>query len=135
MSLRGSCLCKAVCYEVDQLDMPIGALSLRDMQESSRCSLRFYSWGYAGSVSLDSGRGETLRLRVLTGEAAPLLFGLWNAVIAERPSQPHIILRVATLDDDPGVTPAMHIWTSHEPPWLTDGKEVPPYPEWEPGRQ
>ena len=24
MSLRGSCLCKAVCYEVDQLDMPIG---------------------------------------------------------------------------------------------------------------
>jgi ADP-ribosyl-[dinitrogen reductase] hydrolase len=33
-------------------------------------------------------------------------------LIAERPSQPHIILRVTTLEDDLGVTPAMHIWTS-----------------------
>jgi anaerobic selenocysteine-containing dehydrogenase len=66
----------------DQAIDEIGDKLLEIRQKSGPDSvycLRFYSWGYAGSVSLDSGRGETLRLRVLTGEAAPLLFGLWNA--------------------------------------------------------
>ena len=55
-------------------------------------------------------------------------------LLAERPAQPHVILRVATLDDDPGGRPTMHIWTSHDAPWLTDGDDVPRYLEWQPGR-
>ena len=68
-------------------------------------------------------------------KTAALLFGLWYAAYRRATVSTAYILRVATLDDDPGVTPAMHIWASHEPSWLTDGKEVPRYPEWEPGRQ
>ena len=55
-------------------------------------------------------------------------------LLAERPAQLHVILLVATLDDDPGMRPTMHIWTSHNAPWLTDGKDVPRYLEWQPGR-
>ncbi|WP_371734295.1 GFA family protein [Acidisphaera sp. S103] len=55
-------------------------------------------------------------------------------LIAKRPVQAHIILRVATLDDDPGVRPAMHIWTSHDAAWLTDTDNTPYYPEWPRGR-
>jgi hypothetical protein len=55
-------------------------------------------------------------------------------LIAERPAQPFVILRVATLDDDPGMAPTMHIWTSHAAPWLEDSNDVPRYPEWQPGR-
>jgi hypothetical protein len=39
----------------------------------------------------------------------------------------HVILRVATPDDDPGVTPAMRIWVSHDVPWLNAGGAVPGY--------
>jgi ADP-ribosyl-[dinitrogen reductase] hydrolase len=39
-------------------------------------------------------------------------------LMAERPVQPHVIVRVATLDDDPKMTPQAHIWTSHDVPWL-----------------
>jgi len=55
-------------------------------------------------------------------------------LIAERPAQPHVIVRVATLDEDPGSKPAMHIWCSHDVPWLQDGKDLPSYQEWPPGR-
>ena len=55
-------------------------------------------------------------------------------LIAERPAQPHVILRVPTLDDDPGLKPVFHIWTSHDVPWLVDDGYIPRYPEWQPGR-
>lgn len=55
-------------------------------------------------------------------------------LLAERPTQPHVILRVATLEDDPGTRPAMHIWTSHNAPWLADGEDALRCPEWQPGR-
>ena len=50
-------------------------------------------------------------------------------ILAEWLDQPHIILRVATLDDDPGARPAVHIWTSHDVPWLTDQVALPHLPE------
>jgi len=46
-----------------------------------------------------------------------------------------IILRVATLDENPGATPQLHIWTSQEVPWLHYGLDVNAYPEWEPGHR
>jgi len=39
-------------------------------------------------------------------------------VVDERPAQPHVFLCVATLDDDPKLRPALHIWTSHDLLWL-----------------
>jgi ADP-ribosyl-[dinitrogen reductase] hydrolase len=55
-------------------------------------------------------------------------------LLAERPAQPHVILRVATLDDDPGCRPVIHVWTSHDAPWLTNDTDLPHYPEWQPNR-
>jgi hypothetical protein len=50
-------------------------------------------------------------------------------VLAEWVDQPHVILRVATLDDNPGASPVVHIWTSHDAPWLIDIGDVPRLPE------
>ena len=57
-----------------------------------------------------------------------------DAPATERPAEPHVILRVATLDDDPGTRPVVHIWRAHEVPWLADGPEVKSFAEWPPGR-
>ena len=49
--------------------------------------------------------------------------------MAEWFDKPQVIVRVATLDDNPGVTPVAHIWTSHDVEWLqTDG--LPKHAEW-----
>ena len=55
-------------------------------------------------------------------------------IVASRESQPHVILRIATLDDDPGTRPTMHIWRSHDVPWLVDDETLASFAEWPPGR-
>ncbi|MDN7183132.1 GFA family protein [Caballeronia sp. SEWSISQ10-4 2] len=55
-------------------------------------------------------------------------------LIAERPEQARVILRVQTLDEDPGVTPAMHIWISHDQPWMSENSDIPWYSEWPPAQ-
>jgi len=54
-------------------------------------------------------------------------------LIAQRTGQDQVILRVATLDDDPEQKPAFQIWKSHEVSWLEYGSHIPAYPEWQPG--
>ncbi|MCO8309045.1 GFA family protein [Pseudomonas mandelii] len=51
-------------------------------------------------------------------------------LMAERLAQAHVIVRVATLDDDPKMTPQVHIWTSHNVPWL-EYESIEKCPEWQ----
>jgi ADP-ribosyl-[dinitrogen reductase] hydrolase len=45
-----------------------------------------------------------------------------------RTGQDEYILRVATLDADPVLRPVIHIWKSHDVPWLADD-DLPMVPE------
>ena len=66
----------------------------------------------------------------------PLWRGVCGSyVLAERPADGWVILRVATLDDDPGVKPQIHIWKSHEVPWCAcETGDIKDFAEWPPGR-
>jgi ADP-ribosyl-[dinitrogen reductase] hydrolase len=134
MALRGSCLCGTIRYEVDRLDMPIGhchCITCRKAHAAAFATtagvMREHFRWIAGEDRLRAYESSPGKLRRFCSECGTHL-------IAERPAQPHVILRVPTLDDDPGNRPTMHIWTSHGAPWLVDGESVPRYPEWQPGR-
>lgn len=134
MSLTGSCLCGAVRYEVDRLDGPIvhcHCVTCRKAHAAGHTTtagvLRTEFHWLAGEASLsahESSAGKLHRFCSLCG----------THVVAERPGQPHVTLRVATLDTDPGGRPEFHIWTTHDPAWLVDDADVPRYAEWQPGR-
>ena len=53
-------------------------------------------------------------------------------IFAHREGQNHYILRLGTLDDDPGVRPVNHIWVSLKAPWynLENDCGLPKYDEW-----
>jgi hypothetical protein len=134
LALKGSCLCGTVRYEVDQLDMPIGhchCTTCRKAHASAFTStagvMREHFRWTQGQDALRAFESSPGKLRLFCGHCGTHL-------IAERLAQPHVILRVATLDDDPGSTPAMHIWTSQDASWLQDQDGVPHYPEWQPSR-
>lgn len=129
MTLHGSCLCKAVRYEADALASPIGHCHCQTCRKASasaytstarvaRSAFRFVS-GEDNLTAYESTPGKLRRHCSVCG----------TEVLAEWIDQPHIILRVATLDDDPGTRPAVHIWTSHDAPWLVDAGDVPRLPE------
>jgi hypothetical protein len=56
-------------------------------------------------------------------------------IYAHREGRKHYILRLGTLDDDPGLRPVNHIWVSLKAPWydLETDCGLPKYDEWADG--
>ena len=132
--MKGSCLCGAVEYEIDQFDMPIAHCHCRTCRKAHAAA--FVSTAGVNREHFRWLKGED-KLTAFESSPGKLRFFCsvcGSHVVAERPTQAHVILRVATLDEDPGLKPAMHIWCSHDVPWLLDGEDVPSYHEWQPGK-
>ncbi|MDC7705032.1 GFA family protein [Vogesella indigofera] len=132
--MQGSCLCGTVRYEIDRLDAPITHCHCLTCQKAHAAAfastagvLRQHFRWLAGQQALGSYESSPGKLRHFCTRCG-------SQLMAERAAQPHVIVRVATLDDDPGVSPQQHIWCSHDRPWLaSDG--LPQYAAWQPGRE
>ena len=133
MTMHGSCLCGAVRYEADQLDGPIvhchcptcRKAHASAFNSSAAVERRHFRWT-AGEAKLSRYASSPDKIRWFCSVCG-------SQMIAEFPAQSRVLLRVATLDDDPGVRPTEHIWTSVHAPWLIDEAAVVRYPEWPPG--
>lgn len=116
--LNGSCFCKAVRYQVDSLDMPISHCHCDSCRKTHAAAFvatagvmrEHFRW-IQGKELLSAFESSPGKLRHFCSRCG-------SHLMAERGHQPHVIVRVATLDDDPGVRPTSHIWTSHDVPWL-----------------
>ena len=135
LTFTGSCLCIAVRYQIDQLDGPIlhcHCATCRKAQASAYASTarvlrEHFSW-IAGEDELQAFESSPGKLRKFCRHCG-------SHVLAERPADPYVILRVATLDVDPEQSTAMHIWTSHDVPWLTDEGDIPRHAEMPPPKR
>ena len=131
--MNGSCLCGAIEYVIERIDMPIGHCHCRTCRKAHAAAFattagvlrEHFRWvkGQEKLSTYESSPGKLRHFCSLCG----------SQLVAERPQQPHVIVRVATLDEDPGVRPQQHIWTAHNVPWL-EYEEMPAYPQWQPGR-
>jgi hypothetical protein len=132
--MKGSCLCGAVTYEAEASGLLIEHCSCRTCRKAhaapftatARVSRESFRWlsGADKLRAFESSPGKNRHFCVICG----------THLIAERPAEPHVILRVATLDDDPGTKPVVHIWRSHEVPWCAWEGDIKRFAEWPPGR-
>ena len=130
--MRGSCLCGKVRYEISRLDSPIRHCSCRTCRKAhaaafnTSCAVKreHFNW-LAGTELLRSFESSPGKLRYFCGSCG-------SQLVAQRTGSEMFILRVATLDEDPGQVPQGHIWTSQQVPWLAFGPHVPSHPEWAP---
>jgi hypothetical protein len=132
--MRGSCLCGAVEYEIDQLDMPIVHCHCRSCRKahaamfaSTASVLRKHFRWLTGEEKLTAFESSPGKIRYFCSVCG-------SHLVAERRAHPNVIVRVATLDEDPGSKSSVHIWRSHDVSWLQDGKETPSFQEWHPER-
>ena len=132
--MRGSCLCGEVVYEVDRLDMPIGHCHCRTCRKAHAAAFTSTAGVKREHFRLLRGEEHLTAFESSPGKLRRFCARCGTHVVAERPEQGHVVLRVATLDEDPGEIPTMHIWRSHDVKWLTDVGDIPSYGEWQPGR-
>lgn len=127
--MKGSCLCGAVAYEIDSIDMPISHCHCKTCRKahaapfaSTAGVMREHFHWLKGQNKLSSFESSPGKLRHFCSVCG-------SHLIAERLNQPHVIVRVATLDENPSVMPEAHIWTSHDVQWLKY-EDIATYSEW-----
>ncbi len=126
---RGKCLCGGVSYEIASLDGDIvncHCVTCRKAHASA-----FTSTARVAKENFRVLRGEDLlrNYESSPGKIRRFCSVCGSHVVAERSGQPHVVLRVATLDDDPGKQPVMSIWMSHEVKWVSPSDDIPRFPE------
>jgi len=128
--MKGSCLCGAVTYEVTPYDMKIGHCSCRTCRKAHAAPFAATSRVPRDNFRFLSGEDKLRSFESSPGKLRRFCSVCGSHVLADRPAEPHIILRVATLDDDPGTKPLIHIWKSHEVPWCAYDGDIKRFAEW-----
>jgi hypothetical protein len=138
--IRGSCLCGAVAFEIDGRVTPIQLCHARRCQK------------FTGSAFSPELAARAERFRWLRGEdnlthyEAPLLREppplrrsfcrtCGSPMPGLQPETGFVILLAGVLDDDPGVKPFRHIFTSHLPAWDAVSDDLPRFAERPPPEQ
>lgn len=127
--MKGSCLCRAVEYEVDSLAGPIVHCHCQTCRKAhsavftstARVGREQFRW-IKGESHLGSYASTPGKLRWFCRDCGSHLLAEWL-------DQPQVIIRVASLDDDPMVEAKAHIWMSHDLPWLNYDDELAKFDE------
>src|SRR3569832_1280773 len=108
--MKGSCLCGTVEYEIDQLDMSISHCHCDTCRKA-------HSAAYATNVGVmrehfrwAKGKEKLAAFESSPGKLRHFCSDNNTQHKTKHQTQPQIIVRVATLDEDPGSKPVMHIW-------------------------
>ena len=117
-AVQGSCLCGAVRYQVRAWAGPIAHCHCHTCRKAhaaafastARVARDDFVW-LSGQDVLRAYESSPGKLRHFCGQCGSQLMAEWV-------DQAQVIVRVATLDGDPGLRPVMHIWTAHDVPWL-----------------
>lgn len=130
-ALKGSCLCGAIGYELDSLDMPIVHCHCLTCQKAHAAAFASTAGVLREHFHWTRGEAKLSKFESSPGKFRHFCSVCGTHLIAERPAQTHVIVRVASLDNDPQSRPVEHIWTAHARPWLS-GDGVPEYAQFKP---
>lgn len=132
--MQGSCLCGAVVYKAEAPGLLIGHCSCRTCRKAHAAPFTTTARVPRDSFKWLTGADKLRHFESSPGRNRHFCSVCGTHLIAERPEEPHVVLRVATLDDDPGTKPIVHIWRSQEVPWLAYEGDIKRFDEWPPGR-
>lgn len=132
--MKGSCLCGQVVYQVDQLDTPIQHCACQTCRKAHSAAFNTASGVKREHFRWLSGQSLLKGYESSSGKIRYFCSHCGSQLVADKVGSPYLVLRVATLDDDPGNKAEYTIWHSHRVPWLEYGDHLPVYEMWQPGK-
>jgi len=132
MTLRGSCLCGAVTYEVTDSFEFVGNCHCSMCRKSHGAA--FVTWGIVGPGHFRWVAGEDMvqgyesspgRTRCFCKRCGSPLASIHSGVVGE--------VVVGSVDGDPGDRPREHIFVGSMAPWYDITDSLPQFDEWPPG--
>lgn len=127
--MKGSCLCGRIIYDVKKLASPIQHCACHTCRKAHSAA-----FNTGAAVELDDFawiKGDELLTfyNSSPGKYRYFCSNCGTQLIKKIDGRNQLILRVATLDEDPQQIPIAKIWASHQVPWLHYGDDIPEYAE------
>lgn len=131
--LSGSCLCGAIRYEIDAPLGPLGHCHCRTCRKSHAAAFATTARVARTAFRYVQGADRVGHYESTPGKRRFFCPQCGSHLVAAWDDAPDVIVRIGSLDDDPGGRPVVHIWTSERAPWheITDG--LPVFEEGAPG--
>jgi hypothetical protein len=129
MPLRASCQCKGVVCEIDAIDGDLWNCHCQTCRKSHAAERNTAARVKREHFRVVKGADQLTGFESMPGKFRRFCSVCGSHVYAERLELPFVVLRTGVLDDDPGVKPAMDVWTSHARPWLAHQEGLPAYLE------
>ncbi len=122
--IRGSCLCRGVCFEIDGKLSPASHCHCSMCRKAHGTAFATYSAAKASEFRIVTGAELITRYRSSPGIVRTFCARCGSTLQWLRESKPDVVeIALGVLDDDPGVRPACHIYVDSKAAWyeITDG--------------
>lgn len=115
--IKGSCLCAQVTYTIDGRLGPITHCHCRTCRKAHAAAFSSVAAVKADDFNITTGKELLKAFESSPGKQRYFCSNCGSHIYAHRRGQAHYVLRLGTLDEDPGVRPKEHIWLSEKAPW------------------
>ena len=135
--IKGSCMCRKVTYAIKGKISDITHCHCTTCRKAHGSAFSSVAAVQIEDFELTTGSDLIKCFRSSPDKVRCFCSNCGSHIYAHREGQNHYILRLGTLDDDPGVRPVNHIWLSLKAPWYESETDcsLPKYEEWADDRQ
>ena len=133
-SIKGSCLCGYVTYEVDEFAAPLVHCHCRKCRKAHGSAFSTTAPVMRTHFRWLSGEDALHDFEASPGKKRHFCTRCGSHLMAEWIHKPAVIIRMGCLDDDPGTRPVAHIWRSEGAHWYDPTDELPEISEGRPSR-
>jgi len=128
--IKGSCFCREVMYSITGDLGPISHCHCKTCQKAHASAFVTVARVKEEAFNIDSGRELLTSFRSSPSKVRYFCSKCGAHIYAQFEGHDEVILRLGTLDDDPGQRPIRHIFVSEKAPWYDIDEKLAQFDEW-----
>lgn len=128
--IKGSCLCGQVRYEISGRMGAITHCHCLSCQKAHAAAFSSVAAVEVENLRFAAGKSLLKFYESSPGKRRYFCSSCGSQIYSKREDQNHYIFRMGTIDGDPGVRPAQHIFTRYKAPWYNIHDDIPEFSEW-----